>query len=81
MPNKFFKISTDSDSPSEAEPSCAFSSKSLKKGQSYGQFCPKNLKKSIFGRTVEKNFKISTDSDSPSEYGSSCPFSSKSVKK
>ena len=29
--NDFFKISTDSDSPSKAEPSCAYSSKSVKK--------------------------------------------------
>ena len=31
MQNEFLKISTDSDSPSEAEPSCPFSSKSVKK--------------------------------------------------
>ena len=33
MQNKFFKISTDYNSPSEAEPSCAFSSKSVKKDE------------------------------------------------
>ena len=69
--NEFFKISTDSDFLSEAEPLCAFLSKLVKKEEERGVFvCVKWL-----------FFQTSTDSDSLSEAEPSCAFSSKSVKK
>ena len=43
MQNEFFKFSTDSDSPSEAEPLCAFSSKLVKKDKVMGIFVENNL--------------------------------------
>ena len=79
--NKFFKISTDSDFPSKAGPSCAFISKSVKKDKVRGVFVFK-IKKIDFWPTVQKEFfKISTDSDSPSNSEPSCIFSSKFVEK
>ena len=82
MQNKFFKISTDCNFPSEAEPSCVFSSQSVKKDKVKDVFVLKDLTKLIFDPLCKKEFfQISTDFDSPSEDEPLCPFSSKSVKK
>ena len=58
MQNEFFKIRTDSDSPSEAEPSFPFSSKSVENAEVRGVLVLKISKSRFLTHCANKILKI-----------------------